>query len=296
MPIILLVAVGFFALFWAGAGQIAGGLRSAGVLPQAQERDRVQARQFAMFARAALNEYTDGGGTPPSPCYNAQTLDFAPGFTEPAGWGCFTSQYNNQTLFWVYGTLKAPTLSYLLSEVHGQTFGVNSNGTLSLPGGGNSPVPVPGQIPNGDVVSLTATENAPFDWQSLNGESASGSFVFSGSPYSVAVSYNGQTGCTFCCTVYSGQSTAYWSASVTNGVPAVNESIVNTWSECFWACSYYSSTTSASGDFSAGTISSGPPPYGSDSVSLDSYALPSGLVGFGTNSNTGPQTSTAPWS
>lgn len=291
MPIILVVAIGLIALFWAGASQMAGSMRTSGAIPQAQERERVQARQFAMFARAALNEYSDGGGTPPSPCYNAQTLQFAPGFTEPVGWGCLTGQYDNQTVFWVYGTLKAPTLSYLLSEVHGQTFGVNMNGTLSLPGGGSSPVPVPGAIPNGAVVSVTATENAPFDWQTLNGESASGSFVFSGSPYSVV-----QPGCTFCCTTYAGQSTAYWSASVTNGVPFVNESIVNTWSTCFWSCAYYSSTTSASGAFSAGTISSGPPPYGPDSVSLNATATPSALVGFGTNSNAGPQNDPVPWS
>lgn len=287
MPIILL-ALGLMGLIIAGGVLGSAGLRPAGALTHAEDRERVQASQFATFARAALNTYTNGGSTPPSPCYAADQLHFAPGFTEPAGWGCLVTQYHSQNLFWVYGTLKAPTLSYLLSEVHGQTFGVNHDGTLDLPGGGQSTVPVPALIPNGDVASLTATQVPPFDWATLNGDTASGTFVFAQSVFS-------GVSCGVCCSE-SGSLSADFSGNVSAGVPFISSQIVETSQDCsFVGCTAPSSTILASGSgvFGAGPISAADP---AESVTLTAVAQPAGITGMGSQSAGPMQTDSVPWS
>lgn len=159
MTPILMAGIAFAAMIFAGALLDQQGTRPAdqfGIGQSQEMQEHVAARQFALFARAALNAYAGGAGAPPTPCYSYVTLGLPPGYQPPSGWGCTTSAYGSQTLFWSYGNLSAPTLSYLLSEPHGQTFGVLQNGVVNLPGGGVSPAPPPASIPNGDIVSLAS--------------------------------------------------------------------------------------------------------------------------------------------
>lgn len=288
---ILLIALAMAGMIFTGAVMISSGDRPAYPMTTEQRSEWAQARQFATYARAALNYYTNGGSTPPAPCYSPATMGMPAALVVPPTWGCLITQYNQQTLFWVYGGLTGPTLAYLLKEPHGQTFGVNSGGTLSFPGGGASSVPVPGAIANGDVASLTATANPPFNWAGINGDTASGSFVFSGSSFSGVY-------CGPCCT-QNGYLSGDVSGTVTTGAPYITTQIVETTVNC--TISYSGSTvcqppvntviSSASSNWGATATGSDP----TETVYLTGIGEPYGLYADGYQTAGASQTATAPW-
>ena len=288
MPLILL-ALGLISLILAGGVLTQVGTQPAGVVPTEQRRIRVEARQFANFSRSAQDQY-EGGTAPPSPCYAAPTLGLAPGFPLPASWGCLPQSTSSQNLFWTYGNLPATTLASLLSMPQGAMFGVDQNGTatISIPGVGPTRIAVPPAIPSGDTVAVLGFSAPPFNWNTLDGESAHGSFIFSGSYYGPS--------CTFCFSSTSGYMEAQFSASVSGGTPFVAAQIVQVQTFCSKGspCSTSSNpVASGSGTFAVGPLSAAD---ASGAFMLTADTSPQGLTGSGTQSDAAPQNDFVPWS
>lgn len=288
MPLLLL-ALGLMGLILAGGVLTHAGTRPAGVLPSAQRRIRVEARQFANFSRSAQDQY-EGGVTPPSPCYAVPALGLAPGFTLPVSWGCLQQNTSSQNLFWTYGALPAPTLAALLSMPQGAMFGVDQNGTatISIPGAGPTRIAVPASIPSGDTVAVLGFSAPPFNWNTLNGQSAYGSFIFSGSYYN--------SGCFFCFSTTTGYMEAQFSASVSGGTPFVAAQIVQVQTFCAKGSSCSTSSNpvaSGSGTFAVGPLSAAD---SSGAFMLTADASPQGLTGSGAQSDAAPQNDFVPWS
>ena len=288
MPLILL-ALGLISLILAGGVLTQVGTKPAGVGPTEQRRIRVEARQFANFSRSAQDQY-EKGTTPPSPCYAAPALGLAPGFTLPSSWGCLPQSTSSQNLFWTYGNLPAPTLAALLSMPQGAMFGVDQNGTatISIPGAGPTSIAVPPSIPSGDTVAVLGFSAPPFNWNTLNGQSADGSFIFSGSYYGPS--------CAFCFSTTTGYMEAQFSASVSGGSPFVAAQIVQVQTFCSKGSPCSTSSTpvaSGSGTFAVGPLSAAD---ASGAFMLTADTSPLGLTGSGTQSDAAPQNDFVPWS